>query len=1035
MGLVAGFLHESLADYFCAEGIRVRRVGGEPLARWANDYRRWGSVLHLLPDLVDSPERDELILWCENQEGARSEFALDCLPTLYARAGQAEKLWALLADEEFQERKLREDRWCFRSLTEDVRLALQLAVERGHLPEIVRFGLLRPTLALRVRAAGVGDLLEPQDVVSGQRFAPVVTELARSSDYSHAFRRVDRWSGPRHAPVRYRLYLIIAWVAALNGRGHGGEEHRETARLAVGRALETPGTIDPRWNKVVRTVVEELRAAGIPEATGILDRMSRNGPADALAFDEDRAPVEDEELVFDEDRPLVDDEVKQLVEEVAELLAADEVRPPVDGEVGRLVKEIANVAPSRACAQLIELAGSPRLGLLTRVALLREAEAHVRRLPAGDRTFRLIMLASAYEAINLRADAERIRGELRAEQAAHPDASYPPQYLLDLFEELNERGRGGIIDVDELEKLDEAVKLDELAKLAFDRMKLGLDEEDIDESWVEFLEREAGREDFAEGRISFRKAHLRRALEALKEGDLIAAAKEFELEAVRVIEYEEEYGRRFFRLTLAALIRRLTQLGRADEPQIMLQVLTESFERDRAAIELIISGEVFEEAGPLVNELEPILLEAWLRLDDFAPKRPYLEVAEHIAEILGVARRSKLTPFFMLVAEECVEAGLGRTNRFSDDELIASVIRKVRHAPSLPAYFAAAGLIGHALYQRGRSAEASSLFTEALGVWRTLGSNLDVRARLVALARLCSALDEGGEGAWRSSAATTVAERLEALVSRTKSAMPEVDAQLDVLCDVVEGFSEFAPERALALIQQSDLVTCDVLCGGETRPQKKSLKRVALALIDLGARLSTGSEPRQLRERALEIADQLRDADLYQTWARYSPGDEALFACNILDRVPTDQRGVGWFSAKAKLLGQLAEREGWDSESCRQLMNLLLFPQAEALPVADVVLGRLAWISTSEPALLETAGVLRALWRHPPTALQLRGGGNDDRKSVLRLGPGARVRHAQWGEGTVVGIEGAGTDTIVTVVFASVGLKQLSLRYAPLDDL
>jgi DNA helicase-2/ATP-dependent DNA helicase PcrA len=48
---------------------------------------------------------------------------------------------------------------------------------------------------------------------------------------------------------------------------------------------------------------------------------------------------------------------------------------------------------------------------------------------------------------------------------------------------------------------------------------------------------------------------------------------------------------------------------------------------------------------------------------------------------------------------------------------------------------------------------------------------------------------------------------------------------------------------------------------------------------------------------------------------------------------------------------------------------------------------------------------------------------------------GARVRHARFGEGLVVGVERDGGDTIVTVGFASVGRKRLSLQYAQLEEL
>ncbi len=45
------------------------------------------------------------------------------------------------------------------------------------------------------------------------------------------------------------------------------------------------------------------------------------------------------------------------------------------------------------------------------------------------------------------------------------------------------------------------------------------------------------------------------------------------------------------------------------------------------------------------------------------------------------------------------------------------------------------------------------------------------------------------------------------------------------------------------------------------------------------------------------------------------------------------------------------------------------------------------------------------------------------------------MRHARWGEGMVVGVEKEGGDVIVTVRFASVGRKRLSLQYAHLEEL
>jgi DNA helicase-2/ATP-dependent DNA helicase PcrA len=48
---------------------------------------------------------------------------------------------------------------------------------------------------------------------------------------------------------------------------------------------------------------------------------------------------------------------------------------------------------------------------------------------------------------------------------------------------------------------------------------------------------------------------------------------------------------------------------------------------------------------------------------------------------------------------------------------------------------------------------------------------------------------------------------------------------------------------------------------------------------------------------------------------------------------------------------------------------------------------------------------------------------------------GARVRHARWGEGLLVGIEREGEDVMVTVGFASVGRKRMVLSYAHLEEI
>jgi DNA helicase-2/ATP-dependent DNA helicase PcrA len=64
-------------------------------------------------------------------------------------------------------------------------------------------------------------------------------------------------------------------------------------------------------------------------------------------------------------------------------------------------------------------------------------------------------------------------------------------------------------------------------------------------------------------------------------------------------------------------------------------------------------------------------------------------------------------------------------------------------------------------------------------------------------------------------------------------------------------------------------------------------------------------------------------------------------------------------------------------------------------------------------------------------SLPMPSSGDDD----LPLKVGAHVRHARFGEGLVVGVEREGTDVMVTVRFASVGRKRLSMQYAHLEEI
>lgn len=69
--------------------------------------------------------------------------------------------------------------------------------------------------------------------------------------------------------------------------------------------------------------------------------------------------------------------------------------------------------------------------------------------------------------------------------------------------------------------------------------------------------------------------------------------------------------------------------------------------------------------------------------------------------------------------------------------------------------------------------------------------------------------------------------------------------------------------------------------------------------------------------------------------------------------------------------------------------------------------------------------------RLQPAPLPAQAWAEEDR-TVPTFATGDRVRHAAFGEGTVLEIEGEGARTVVTVRFPQ-GVKRLALGYAPLE--
>src|SRR6185436_10150243 len=58
---------------------------------------------------------------------------------------------------------------------------------------------------------------------------------------------------------------------------------------------------------------------------------------------------------------------------------------------------------------------------------------------------------------------------------------------------------------------------------------------------------------------------------------------------------------------------------------------------------------------------------------------------------------------------------------------------------------------------------------------------------------------------------------------------------------------------------------------------------------------------------------------------------------------------------------------------------------------------------------------------------------DEDQSTGLALQPGARVRHPQFGVGSVISVEAVTDDTKLVVRFAVVGVKTLRAKYARLE--
>jgi DNA helicase-2/ATP-dependent DNA helicase PcrA len=138
---------------------------------------------------------------------------------------------------------------------------------------------------------------------------------------------------------------------------------------------------------------------------------------------------------------------------------------------------------------------------------------------------------------------------------------------------------------------------------------------------------------------------------------------------------------------------------------------------------------------------------------------------------------------------------------------------------------------------------------------------------------------------------------------------------------------------------------------------------------------------------------------------------------------------VGLTRAKQRLfLAYAAQRRSGGYAGPREPSRFLLEMPAEAM----VQVGKRGHEESDRGGEARTRGGARfgGAWERPAAFREPVTVDGDD--YPFRVG--ARVRHAGWGDGLLVGIERDGEDFLVTVNFAAVGKKRLALKYAPLEE-
>ncbi|HLE44520.1 MAG TPA: UvrD-helicase domain-containing protein, partial [Methylomirabilota bacterium] len=252
-------------------------------------------------------------------------------------------------------------------------------------------------------------------------------------------------------------------------------------------------------------------------------------------------------------------------------------------------------------------------------------------------------------------------------------------------------------------------------------------------------------------------------------------------------------------------------------------------------------------------------------------------------------------------------------------------------------------------------------------------------------------------------------ERLAALLGEARPLAERVSALIDAA-----GLREVLRQERTAEAE-SRLENLDELCVAAGEFEAREGRGDAAAFLDSVALLSDVDELAEARAAVTLMT--LHSAKGLEFPVVFVTGlEEGVFpharALEDAEGIEEERRlaYVGLTRAKRRLfLSYAGQRRLGAFGGMREPSRFLLeIPQAALVPVGGA----------PRPAAPRVEAVLAA---------------EHDEDYPLRVG--ARVRHAKWGEGLVVGIQKDGDDFVVAVNFAAVGRKRLALQYAHLEEI